>query len=133
MTGLLDTSVILRYLVDAPPELATRATHILDQGSDLWITDSVLAETVYVLMSFYRAPRAEVVDRAIELVRKRNVSVVGLPKFLVIQALLMCRPSGRISLPDALTWAWAHATGHRLVCTFDRQFPAQGIDVRGNL
>jgi hypothetical protein len=39
-------------------------------------------------------PREEVVDSLVELLRKRNIEVLGAEKALVASALMLCRPSG---------------------------------------
>lgn len=44
MRGLLDTSVIVRYLTGDPPEQAELAASIIDSETPLQITDVVLAE-----------------------------------------------------------------------------------------
>lgn len=133
MTALLDTSLLVRYLTGDPPGMAHQATAILDQVPDLFITDVVLAETAYVLMSRYRIPRQVIVDQLIALLRKRNVAPLGLDKDLVIQALVLCRPSGRVAFADALVWAAAHSAGIATVYSFDIRFPSVGIHVQQNL
>ena len=61
---------------------------------------------------------------------KQNLSPLGLARETVIQGLIFCRPSGRVSIADALTWAAAHSTGIHTVHTFDQGFLSEGIDVR---
>ena len=130
MSGFLDTSVVVRYLTGDPPELAERAARIIDNEDGLRITDVVLAETAYVLTSVYQAPREAVVDHLIAFLQKANVSPFGLEKGLVLQALLMCRPSGRVSFADALVWAAARTVGNGVVYSLDERFPADGLEVR---
>lgn len=130
MNGFLDTNVIVRYLVREPADQAEEAVQIIDGDRILYVTPVILAETAYLLSSFYRAPRAAVVDNLIELVRKRNIVVAGLETSLVVTALLLCRPSGRVSFADAMLWAAARASGPGIVYSFDRRFPRDGIDVR---
>ena len=62
------------------------------------------------------------------LLQRDNVDMLHLPKELAIGALAKCRPSGRVSIPDALIWAAAR-TENLSVYTFDRRFPAEGITV----
>lgn len=48
----------------------------------------------------------------------------------MIQALLLCSPSGRVSFSDALVWAMARGVGTgSVVYTLDRRFPRLGIEV----
>lgn len=131
MSGFLDTSVIVRYLTGDSPELADRAATIIDSETVLWITDGILAEVAHVLMSVHQLPRILVVDSIMALVQKQNISIYALDKGLVLQALQMCRPSGRVSFQDALIWASARSAGSEVVYTFDQRFPSDGLELRG--
>ena len=130
MSAFLDTNVILRYLVGDNPEQARRAAETIDSNESLLITDVVLAESAYALTSFYQMGRTMVADSLMELVRRQNITPFALHKDAVLQGLLLCRPSARVSYADAMVWAAARSADTPLVYTFDRRFPAQGIDVR---
>lgn len=54
---LLETNVLVRHFTGDPPAQAHRATAFLRDADELVLTDVVVAETAYVLESFYRAPR----------------------------------------------------------------------------
>lgn len=133
MSGFLDTNLLARYLLDDPPELAERAARIIDSAIDLYVTDVILAEAGYVLSSAYRLPREVVVDGLLAFLQKRNISVAGLDKGMVIQGLRLCRPSGRVSFADALIWAAVQSIGPRVVYPFDARFPTHGVEVRRSL
>ena len=128
----LDTSMVVRYLTNDPPEMAERAALILDGDSALTLTDVVLTEIAYVLTSVYRVQRDVVVDHLTNLIRKRNISILGLDKEIVIRALLLCRPSGRVSFADAMIWAAARSAGAKVLYSFDERFPSDGLEVRGD-
>lgn len=127
MSGLLDTSIVVRYLTGDPPELADRAARIIDSPVALQITDVVLVETAYVLISVYQMPRAAVVDALIALLQRTNIRPFGLDKATVLEALLLCRPSARVAFADALVWAAARSSGTVTIYTFDKRFPADGV------
>jgi predicted nucleic acid-binding protein len=133
MAGFLDTNVVVRYLTNDPPHLAARAAAIIDRDDDLYLTDAALAEAAYVLTSskVYGLPRASVISELIEFCRKKNVSIFGLDKTTVIQALEMCQPSAWVSVDDALIWAAARSSEARRVYTFDKDPPDFEIEVRG--
>lgn len=122
--------MVVRYLTGDPPELADRAAQVIDAVDTLGVTDIVLAETAYVLTSVYRVSRAIVVDHLIAFVQKKNIATVGLDKGAVLQALLLCRPSGRVSFADAMVWAAAQSSGVRVVYTLDDRFPHDGLELR---
>jgi predicted nucleic acid-binding protein len=112
-----------------PSGESAQATKIVDESDDLLIPSVVLAEVAYVLTSFYRVPRARLVDQLIELVRKRNVNLMAIEKPVGVDALMMCRPSGRVSFVDALTWAHARSEGIEVIYAFDQRFPSDGVDL----
>lgn len=129
MSDLLDTSMLVRYLTGDPPDLATVSAGVIDGEEELLVTDVVLAETAYVLTSVYRVPRDLVVDHLIALLRKANIDTFRLDKDVVLEALLLCRPSGRVSFADALVWAAARSEAGTRVYSFDERFPDDGITV----
>ncbi len=133
MSGFLDTSMVVRYLTDDPPDLAEQAARVIDAEEDLQVTDVVLAETAYVLTSVYRVPRSVVVDHLIAFMLKENVAPFALDKGIVLQALLMCKPSGRVSFADAMLWAAARSSGSHVIYSLDERFPADGLEVRRGL
>ncbi len=130
MSGLLDTSMVVRYLTGEPQDLAEQASQIIDKEEDLQVSDVVIAETAYVLTSVYKVPREVVVDYLILFFRKRNIHPFTLDKDNLLQALLLCRPSGRVSFADALVWAAARSTEEKVVYSLDERFPRDGVEVR---
>jgi predicted nucleic acid-binding protein len=129
MPDFLDASVLVRYLTDDPPEMADLAEALIETENPLLISETALAETAYVLLRTYRLPRAQAMDLLIDLVQRANIEVYRLNKENVIAALLLCRPSGRVSIGDALIWAVARQA-QGVVYSFDLRFPGAGIDLR---
>ena len=132
MSGFLDINVLVRYLTGDPPELSEKVTQIIDGEHELHVTDVVLEETGCVLMSVYRVPRDVVVDQLLAFMQKRNISPFGLGKDVVLQALLLCRPSGRESFSDAMIWAAARSSRNKVVYSLGARYPELGIEVRQN-
>ena len=133
MSVFLDTNVIIRYLTGDHPDMLESATQIIEEVDDLKITEGVLGETVFVLLSVYEMPRSQVIDRVMALVQKDNISTYALDKNLVLQGLEMCRPSGRVSIGDAMIWVAARTDGASAIYTFDQRFPGEGIEIRQTL
>ena len=129
----LDTSVIARYLIGVPDDLARQSREIIDQLDNLQISGVALAEAAFVLTRVYGAPREYVVDSLMGILTKANISTFGLDKDLAIQALQMCQPSGRVSFADALIWASARSAGSEIVYTFDQRFPSDGLELRASI
>lgn len=119
--------MLVRYLLQDDPEMGQAAARLIDDGRGLGVSLVVLAETAFVLSSNYGAPREEVVDSLVGLLRKRNIEVIGAEKALVASALLLCRPSGRINYADALINADARAHEVGKLYTFDERFPSEGL------
>lgn len=130
MAALLDTSVLVRYLTSDPPQSAAEAAELVEGEERLLIASVTLAETAFTLTSFYRADRAVCVDALIDLLRRDNIAMLDLTTELAVEALMLSRPSKRVSFADALEWAAARHSGTTTVYTFDRSFPVQGIDRR---
>ena len=127
---LLDTSFIVRYLTNDPPAMARRAAAVIESDTALAISAVIVAEVAHVLRRVYGRPREQIVDTLVDLVQRENLQPRRIDRTTLVQALLLCRPSGRVSFPDALLWAEARSTGAGVVYSFDRQFPRAGIDVR---
>ena len=126
VSGLIDTSVIVRYLTGDPPRLADLSARLIDSETALVVTDVVLLESAYLLGSVYGVPRVQVVDQLIALLRRANIAAFPARKEQMIEALQLCRPSGRVSFGDAMIWAAARVTG-QAVFTLDKRFPGEDI------
>jgi len=129
MLDFLDTRVIVRYLTDDPAEMAEQATRLIESTAALCVTETALNETAHVLRRVYGMQREEVVDLLVALLQRQNITFHLLDKAVVIAALLLCRPSGRVSLGDALIWAAARSVPPSRVYSFDRRFPSEGIEL----
>ena len=132
-TVFMDTNMVVRYLINDPPDQAEIVASIIDEVGNFWISDVVLNETAYVLRNRYALTREDIVDLLIGFVRKANVSVYGIDKDFVLRGLMMCRPSGRVSFGDAMVWAAARSAEAEVIYTFDRRFPSVGVEVRHEL
>ncbi len=130
MPGFLDTNSIARYLVRDEPDHARRAAALIESAQPLRISIVVLVELAFVLSKLYRIPRADVVDAITRLLERHNVEAHEIDTDLAVQALSLCRPSGRVNYPDALLWAVARKATPARVWTFDERFPSDGIDVQ---
>jgi predicted nucleic acid-binding protein len=111
-------------------DLASNATRLIEREEPLYLSDIVIFEAAYVMTTFYRYSREDAVDALSAFVQRSNIMTFGLDKATVLDALLLCRPSGRVSFGDAMIWAAARSTGHALVYSFDARFPAIGIRVQ---
>jgi predicted nucleic acid-binding protein len=121
---------VVRYLTLDPPDLGRAAQELIESDEALAIPVVAVVEAAYVLTRLYGVPRVAVVDLLVALIGRANLSIVELPKSQVVEALLLCRPSGRVSFADALIWATARLRGSSALYTFDHQFPAENVQRR---
>ena len=127
----LETSVVVRYLTKDPPDMAARAARLITSRTPLYITGTALAETAHVLRDVYAVDRATVVDLLRALIRDDGVQPYPADAARVVEGLELCRPSGKVSIPDALIWAEALSTGGpTVIYTFDRRFPRADVELR---
>ena len=116
MIAWLDTNVLIRHVTGDPPDQAAQATRLLSRASTLYVPDLILAETVYVLESFYEVDRLTIAN----LCR----SIVGFPSIVVSDELLLLRAIAvyelhRIDFQDAYLIASAERSGVGAVASFD--------------
>ena len=117
MSAFVDTNILVRHLTGDPPEMAARATAYLRSTGDLLLTDVIAAETVYVLESFYEAPRGQVAEALRSLVAYQPVVCVD-PALLLRAAEVY--EVNRIDFAEAYLVACAESTGVGVVASFDQ-------------
>lgn len=117
MTAFVDTNVLVRHLTGDPPELAARATAFLRSERELLLTDLVAAETLYVLESFYKAPRDEIAQALRSLTAFD--SVVCVDPALLLRAIEVYE-TDCIDFAEAYLVACAESTGVGRVASFDQ-------------
>lgn len=116
MTAFVDTNVLVRHLTGDPPDMAEAATEYLRAEAVLLLTDVVAAETVYVLESFYEAPRDQIAQAIRSLVAFN--SMVCVDPALLLRAVEVYETE-RVDFAEAYLVACAESTGIRRVASFD--------------
>jgi len=124
-TYLLDTNIILRFLLADDPVQTRSATELMskiDEGKiSAEIKDFVLLETVWVLETSCRVPRTEIADKLINIL---NLSgIVNTKRSTLIQAMLSFKET-RIDLADCLLAAYSSPATP--VVSFDRDLKRLG-------
>ena len=123
MSAFVDTNILIRHLTGDPPAMAARATAYLEDESELLLTDLVVAETVYVLESFYDVPRKQVAEAMRSLVGFS--SVVTVDPALLLRTLEIYETDG-IDFAESYLVACAETTGVNRVASFDRSIDRVG-------
>ncbi len=127
MTAFVDTNILIRHLTGEPVDTAARATAFLQAETDLLLTDLVVAETIYVLESFYETPRAQIAV-AIR-------SLLALPSVVSVDPALLMRAvevyeTDRIDFAEAYLVGCAESTGINKIASFDRSIDRVGTVAR---
>lgn len=123
MSAFVDTDVLVRHLTGVPPDRATPSTRYLSDESDLMVADLVVAETVYVLESFYETPRRQVAEAVRSLLAFE--AVVTVDPTLLLRAIEVYETKG-IDFAEAYLVACAESTGINKVASFDRSIDQVG-------
>lgn len=117
MSAFVDTNILVRHLTGDPPAMAARATAYLAAEPELFLTDLIVAETVYVLESFYETPRAQVAQVVRSLLTFGAIVVVDRP--LLLRAVEVYE-TDRLDFAEAYLVACAESTGLGCIASFDR-------------
>jgi predicted nucleic acid-binding protein len=117
MTAFVDTNILIRHLTGDPTEMASRATAYLAAEERLLLTDLVVAETVYVLESFYETPRRQIADSVRSLLAL--ASIVAIDPAVLLRAIEVYEID-RLDFAEAYLVACAESTGVNQVASFDR-------------
>jgi predicted nucleic acid-binding protein len=118
----LDANVLLRFLIGSPPELAGRVMRLLEEAQrgeiTLRVHFVVVAETVWVLESFYEYSKAEISGALVPLLKQPALRVEGART--VVRALEVMAESN-VDFADALLAETARSRA-KGVASFDTDF-----------
>lgn len=117
MTAFVDTNVLVRHLTGDPPHLAARATAFLSTDVVLLLTDLIVAETAYVLESYYETPRPQVAASLRSMVTFDRMLCVDAP--LLLRAIEVYE-THRLDFAEAYLVACAESSGIGAVASFDQ-------------
>ncbi len=123
MSAFVDTNILVRHLTGDPADLAARATAYPATEPALFLADLIVAETVYVLESFYKAPGEQVATAMRSLVALR--SVITVDPALLLGALEVYEIE-RIDFAEAYLVACAESTGINRIASFDKAIDRVG-------
>lgn len=106
---VVDTNVILRWLLNDDPHLSPRAAGfwrtVTDGEQQAFIAESVFAETVFALQYHFRVERGAISDHLLGLIGIRGIEVANAPVLAAALAIYETAPA--LSFIDAV--ALSHA------------------------
>jgi predicted nucleic-acid-binding protein len=117
VSAFVDTNVLIRHLTGDPPATARRATAFLRKESELLLADLVVAETIYVLESFYETPREQVADTVRSLLALSSIVVVD--RDVLLRSIEVYEVE-RLDYAEAYLVACAESTTVGRIASFDR-------------
>lgn len=119
----IDANVILRFLTSDPPDMAAQAQTLFDAvdqgGMKLVIDEIVVAETVWVLKSFYGYPNHDIARIVSELLSHEGLEADDKPGLLVALNLFAGK---NIDFADALLAIHMQQKGMQEIFSFDQDF-----------
>ncbi|MBC8446797.1 MAG: type II toxin-antitoxin system VapC family toxin [Chloroflexi bacterium] len=119
----VDTNVILRFLTGDPPDMAAQAGALfeaVERGEvTLVIDEIVVAETVWVLHSFYGHPHHDIARVMQELLSHKGLEADDKPGLL---AALHLFAEKNVDFADALVAVHMERRGMREIFSFDGHF-----------
>ena len=127
----LDTSALLRYLLDDEAETATLVARVIEGQEPVGIPALVLLETAHVLRGRpYGRTNPDVADALVDLLAHESILLIGLDADLASAALRSVRDLSARHIADALIGASARDGGATGLLTADSRFVSDLISVR---
>jgi predicted nucleic acid-binding protein len=122
-TTFLDTNIFLRYLTKDDPSKYEKCREMFKRAmkGEIAITTSgmVIAELVWTLLSYYKVPKAEVVEKVTVIVGTKNLSIPD--KHIVADALVLYARKN-IDFIDAYNSIFMRYHGLGEIYSYDEDF-----------
>ncbi|WP_420640933.1 PIN domain-containing protein [Candidatus Leptofilum sp.] len=119
----VDANVILRFLLDDPPEMAAAAAQLFETAADtdlsLIVDDATVAELVWVLKSFYKQDIGTIAAVLRDFFLQDGVELTD--KSTILYALTLYETKN-VDFIDALLAARMQKVGIEHVYSFDKHF-----------
>jgi predicted nucleic-acid-binding protein len=114
----IDTNVLVRLIVRDNADQVRAAEGFVSRGA--WVSQLVLAETLWVLDSVYELSRPQIATAVEMLLNHREITLQD--PDAVSAALDHFRKRSTVDFSDCLVLEIARKAGHLPVATFDRNF-----------
>jgi predicted nucleic-acid-binding protein len=113
----IDTNVLVRLVARGDADQVKATEQFVGKGA--WISDVVLAETLWVLDSVYDLSRAQIATAVAMLLNHHELTLQDAE---VVASALQYRWRPAVCFSDCLVLEIASKAGHLPVGTFDRNF-----------
>jgi len=125
-----DASILLRFLTGEPPEMSSRSERLLQRARGgeilLKVPPVVVAETVWVLQSYYGHSRKDIVSVLVPLLTEHGLKVEG--SSVVVVRALESMSENSVDFADALLAESARSRSEG-VASFDKDFRKLDVDL----
>lgn len=116
---LLDTNLPIRYLAEDNEKQALAVERVFRNSKiKLYLSDLVVAETVWVLKSVYEVPKSQIVGKLQTLL---SIKTISFNKRVISRALANYK-NHNISWIDAYLAALAQSGKYKAIYSFDKHF-----------
>lgn len=116
MSLLIDTNVILRFLLQDNPELSAKATELIVNEQTCCL-DAVVCEVVYVLGGVYKMDRIEIAELLFKIFDNDIISPENKP--IILKTLSIFKET-KMDFVDCLLIA-NHLVTHQPIFAFDKK------------
>jgi predicted nucleic-acid-binding protein len=117
----LDTNVLVRFLVKDDPQQSRKAARVvqdaLAKGNAIFISDTTLVETVWVLGRSYKLLKKDIVSTIRKLLASRNLRFSSVD---LVTAATRSFENGKGGFADYIIKEQSLAAGSTAVVTFDK-------------
>lgn len=111
---MLDTNMILRYLLDDNEEMASAAEQIIQKGN-VQVSIEIMAEVVYVLKGVYGVERKKIEEKLLDFLDEVNAAE---PE--VLKLGIKTYAEHNLDFPDCILYAYNRVKGYEIK-TFDKK------------
>jgi predicted nucleic acid-binding protein len=119
----VDTNIFLRYLTKDDPAKYERCREIFKKAMQgelsLFTSEMVIAELIWTLLSYYRVPKAEVVEKVSIIIGTRNLHIVN--KAIIADSLVLYGQKN-IDYIDAYNTVFMKSQGLEKIYSYDEDF-----------
>jgi predicted nucleic-acid-binding protein len=119
--AFLDTNILLRHIMQDVEDQSPRASRLIAEVAEgvvsVWISETVVFETVFTLTSFYRIPRGDVARQVRRIVGMPGIFLQN--KAIVLEALRFWESQGPLSFADCYHLALTADLGLDEIYSFD--------------
>ena len=119
----VDTNIFLRYLTKDDPAKYERCREIFKKAMEgelsLFTSEMVIAELIWTLLSYYRVPKAEVIEKVSIIIGTRNLHIVN--KAIIADSLVLYGQKN-IDYIDAYNTVFMKSQGLEKIYSYDEDF-----------